>query len=752
MQTHSRTPAGRTRRGVHPLALAALAGVLCGLAPGARAADEEEAPPPIVPAERAPGVPLEATTRAPGMLIGPEPARALERIPGSGTSLTLEQALELTEPLSVQDAVRYVPGVTLRPEVQSGIIANIGVRGLNPDRSEKMLILEDGVPAGLAPYIENAAYYIPPFERMARVELLKGSGQILYGPHTVGGVLNLVTPDIPDEDCCVHGGVRAIYGSHGYMMGYAEAGQTVGRFGYLVQVLGKRGDGWRAESEFDLHDLNVKLGYRLSPRTSVILKGNVYESSSQDTYLGLTQGMYEDDAYQNPVLHDRLEVSWYSGHVSVRHEINARWLWTTDVYAAHAIRNWNRQDFARNAGFAAPPANTVLTVGDTTVDGGAIYLRASYGSRDREFARWGVESRVLGEHCLFGRAADLHVGARFHREKMIDERNNSTSLHAPQLTRNRDVRTVDAVALFAQERVDLTSRLTVSGGLRVEAYEMERRREVSNFLPVNDSGTSDNLEWIPGAGFDYRLGRSHTLYGGVHRGFSPPRLSQAILSDGTDAELDAERSWNYELGVRGTAAWLQYEVTGFFYDFRNQVVPDNESGGSSTENVNAGETRHLGVEALAIVDLSRAIWRRCDPCAPALFLDLGYTYLDTENTTDDGLFEGNELPYAPRHQGFASLRLELPSRFRFAATGHFVGEQFTDQANTRAASADGRRGLIDERFTLDLKASYTLRSSNLTVTAAVLNVLDETYIASRAPEGIFPGRPRHFFLGLEVDF
>ena len=72
--------------------------------------------------------------------------------------------------------------MNVRDEVLSGVVPNIGIRGLNPDRSEKLLILEDGVPAGLAPYSVNAAYYVPPIERMARVELLKGSGQILYGP------------------------------------------------------------------------------------------------------------------------------------------------------------------------------------------------------------------------------------------------------------------------------------------------------------------------------------------------------------------------------------------------------------------------------------------------------------------------------------------------------------------------------------------------------------------------------------------
>ena len=35
-----------------------------------------------------------------------------------------------------------------------GMRLNIGIRGLNPDRSRKVLMLEDGIPIALAPYGE----------------------------------------------------------------------------------------------------------------------------------------------------------------------------------------------------------------------------------------------------------------------------------------------------------------------------------------------------------------------------------------------------------------------------------------------------------------------------------------------------------------------------------------------------------------------------------------------------------------------
>ncbi len=71
-----------------------------------------------------------------------------------------------------------------RDEEGFGLRPNIGIRGLNPTRSSKLLLLEDGIPLAYAPYGDNASYYHPPVNRFERIEVLKGSSQILFGPQT----------------------------------------------------------------------------------------------------------------------------------------------------------------------------------------------------------------------------------------------------------------------------------------------------------------------------------------------------------------------------------------------------------------------------------------------------------------------------------------------------------------------------------------------------------------------------------------
>jgi Fe(3+) dicitrate transport protein len=640
--------------------------------------------------------------------------------------------------------------VHIRDEVAGGVVANIGFRGLNPDRSESILLLEDGVLAGFAPYTVNAAYYVPPSERIAAIEILKGSGQILYGPHTVGPVLNLITHEIPR---CPSGRLIVTGGSHDHYSTYASYGATRGRFGFLVSALATWSDGYRDHNSFEVLDAMLKTRWSFSRRSHLTAKFAAYSSDSQNTYLGLTTGMFAADPYQNPAARDVYETAWYNGQLTWKTEFNRCLALLVNVYAAGGSRDWNRQDFARNNGFAAPPANTQFTVGDPAVDGGAIYMRESFGSRDRDSIYWGIEPRLTGTFHVGGRRNDYEVGVRFHDERYTNERNNRTTFDAPPTTRDRDVNDTHALSFFAQDRVRVNRWLHLIGGVRVEHYESTRRFEVQAGMPVAISGTTTNTEVIPGLGFTAQVGRGTTVFGGVHRGFAPPRVAQAIDATGMDLQLDAEKSWNYEIGVRGDPRpWLHYEAAGFYMDFENQVVPANESGGASTMNTNAGETEHLGFELAGTAEVLQPLTCRRGPCRPKLYLDASYTYVHTENTTPAGTFRGNDVPYAPNHLARVGLRGELPVYgLTAAAVATYTGSQFADQANTIAPSNDGTTGKVEDRWLLDVTLRWKVQRTRMTLFASVNNVLDETYIVSRAPSGIFAGAPRHAFFGFELD-
>ena len=141
-----------------------------------------------------PGVFTEEITVVGTRLAGS--AETLERLPGSVDVLDRRQ-LETSRVMNVNEALHKATGVNVRDEEGLALRPNIGIRGLNPTRSSKTLLLEDGLFVTYAPYGDNATYYHPPVERFEAIEVVKGSGQIAYGPVTVGGVVNYLTPAPP---------------------------------------------------------------------------------------------------------------------------------------------------------------------------------------------------------------------------------------------------------------------------------------------------------------------------------------------------------------------------------------------------------------------------------------------------------------------------------------------------------------------------------------------------------------------------
>src|SRR5688572_20607214 len=171
---------------------------------------------------------------------------SIAEVPGSIERLDA-RTLENSRVFNFSEALRKISGVNVRDEEGFGLRPNIGIRGTNPTRSTKVLLLEDGVPLGFAPYGDNAAYYHPPVERYESIEVMKGSGQIAYGPQTIAGLINYLTPNPPEEPTF---DLKLIGGNHGFFNGGGGFGGTFGKLGVFTNFNHKRGDGARENTHF----------------------------------------------------------------------------------------------------------------------------------------------------------------------------------------------------------------------------------------------------------------------------------------------------------------------------------------------------------------------------------------------------------------------------------------------------------------------------------------------------------------------
>ncbi|MCH8569186.1 MAG: TonB-dependent receptor [Balneolales bacterium] len=688
-------------------------------------------------------------------VIGRQPQR-LERVPGSAAVITEAQIANIA-PVSSHEVFRRIAGVHAVEEEGLGLRANIGIRGLDPSKSRSVLMLEDGIPVALAPYGEPEMYYTPSMDRMAGVEVIKGSGSILFGPQTFGGVVNYVTADPTSEPVStinVHGG------EGGFFTGRFGYGTTVGNTGVQLTYLRRQGNEVGL-LDFGVNDLSSKLKFVLSDRSVVGVKLGFYDETSNSTYVGLTQNMYDSGLFDFTHLSpdDILNVRRYSASVSHDFFINENVTLRTTAYGYTTTRNWSRQDFDN---IPVDGRDYIRTVGNAGQPGGAIFFRDLTGNRNRQFEVFGFEPRLSVNYTLGSVTNELDTGFRFLYERAFEQRINGNVL-SPQsgVLRDDEIRTGYALSGYVQNRFNLTDALSVTPGVRLEYFDYERDIRRLGNEQLNVVNSDEVVKLIPGIGFNYLLTDGVAFYGGAHRGFGPPRVKDAITADGVSEELDAELSWNFEIGSRATIIpGLFVELTAFYMDFSNQIIPVAEAaGGAGTPGAsltNGGATEHLGLETTIDVDiqqLTRSSW--------GLGISTSATFVQAEFSEDRFVqsggnvinVKGNRVPYAPEFLLSTNAYVVAPFGLGLSLTGTYTGEQFGDVLNQREGSLNGRNGLIDSYFVLDGRLTYTLpQFSNATFNVSVKNLFDERYIVSRRPQGIRVGLPRFVTAGVDWSF
>lgn len=700
----------------------------------------------------------------------------LRYLPGSA-SVVRQKEIRERMPISNNEVFSLIPGIHTIEEEGVGLRANIGIRGLDPDKSRNVLMLEDGIPVALGPYGEPEMYFTPAIERMSGVEVLKGNGQVLYGPQTIGGVVNYITADPPAES---EGYVSLKGGQGGYFNGLVNYGNTFGNAGFTTTYLRKQADNI-GPTQFRLDDLSGKFRFQTGIRSVLNIKWGVYNESSNSTYIGLTQAMYDMGGMDNLRIapNDRLEVRRYNISAAHDYHFNENITLKTNIFGYTTTRNWLRQDFTYNANASGL---TGVMYGDENLPEGAIYMRNSTGNRNRQFEVAGAESRLRAKYFVSGLTNQLDAGVRYLYERAFEQRVNGTVAEALSGTlRDDEIRTGHAYSAYAQNKTMLSEKLTLTGGLRMESLDYERKILRANNKDTTIMNNTQLTKLIPGAGINYQAGNALGFYAGIHRGFAPPRIKDAISSTGEDVQLDAEKSWNYEVGARLNGNGLiEAELTVFLMDFSNQVIPVSESsGGAGSGLINGGETQHRGVEFAIGLSISSLFETQSE-----LTLRTNATFVESVFTSDrfvryrtdlNGQHEfinvkGNTTPYAPKLLFNTMLYYQSPFGLGANLSVLHTGNQFTDLLNTTSAldfistdandpdysyaqaTANGRIGEIPAFTVVNASLWYRFGNTGFEANAAVKNLLDERYIVSRRPQGIRVGLPRTFVFGVSYSF
>lgn len=683
--------------------------------------------------------------------------------------------------------LRKVPGVYTREEGGGfGLFPNISLRGVDPGRSQKVTIMEDGVLSAPATYSAPGAYYSPTTGRMQAIEVLKGSSQVKYGPHTTGGVINYLSTPIPDAEEYY---LKSTAGTFGEIRNHLYFGNTIqtkkGRFGFLIENFMRQNDGFRKiDVTPDFRDGTRRTGFKKTepmvkfswePNTRLYqrfeAKFGYTKLRADQGYLGQPESIFRKTPFSRlPASRfDRIDTQNF--RASIRHflEFNKDTNIVTTAYGHHFQRNWQK------AGNCITSAGIKLGLGRCLRDPDGLKVLQGRGAgtfvlrnNNRSYYLFGVESNLHHKARFAGVDHKFELGLRLHSDqirRLQNEENFLQGANGAIMSRtdtiqgaagNRRQRTY-ALAIHADDRIEI-GRFTITPGIRFE----QLWQKFEQFAPQTIKDLSGSLNVLVGGGnINYRVSDATNIFFGAHVGFSPPSPKAHL-----DTGLNEETSTGYETGVRYNRPELGFstELIGFWTNFNNLLIPDSiGASGAPGGSINAGKVRSRGVEfKLGYDPAAVRQWSFRNPWYATLTYTNATILTDTasDELSDDfsifsGAKKGNTVPNIPVVQFAVGTGLQF-ERFSINLDGQYTGQVFGSGSNVTtetdpAGNPNAKFGTLDRVFLLDLSMAYQLRE-NVRIFTNFRNITDRKYLAARLPEGPRSGAPFQAFGGMEISF
>ncbi|MET3999234.1 TonB-dependent siderophore receptor [Marinobacterium sp. MBR-109] len=647
--------------------------------------------------------------------LGNATSEEIKVYPGSRDLIT-EAELHERGALNLEDALRSTPGLQILDETGTGILPNIGVRGMNPLRSERVQFLVDGYPIAIGPYTNVGVSLFPvTFPSIQSIDVVRGGAAVHYGPNNLGGVINLHTRPIPHELSQTIREQVAISEETGHLLNdfyYRVGGAVNEQLALQLQVNLQNGEGARDNADTDVG--NIILDARYTPNLE-------HEVAAQLQYYDVDAGLpgalspaaYQDDLTQSQRPHDGYNADMLRGTLT--------WTFTPNDDVEFQWRNF-AHDADRTFYFGQR-----LGTGDHWAD--PSLPSTHLADSPRLFTVYGTEPRLT----LRQNNHTFTLGARYiHEEVEFDVNRLEFATDNYANVRDWNFET-DAWAAYASDTISLMNgRLDVTPGIRYENVTTNYNDGISGTVDENNVS-----EWLPGLTVGFQATKDLFVYTNAQRSLVPVQTAQVTKP----GEVGNELAWNYELGARLQATTnLSAGATLFRIEHENLIQYDKPSD----TYINLGEARSQGIEL-------SSDWQASDQ----LKLALSYTYLETEQLS--GANVGNEFPNAPHHHWGAEAVYQH-NQWQGSLTGTYVSSSYSDAANTEAETANGSAGklpsytLVNARIARDFNLGS---NKQLQLALSANNLLDEDYYfrgADVSPVGRLPGPGRAFILSAQLDF
>jgi iron complex outermembrane receptor protein len=679
-----------------------------------------------------PATQLAAHTLAPVTVTGTRERALLSETPAS-IGVIAPEDIRFTAPAHPQQLLGQVPGVAVA--VTNGEGHTTAIR--QPFTTSPLyLFLEDGIPTRATGFFNHNALYELNLPQAGGIEVVRGPGTALYGSDAIGGTINVLSraPLLAGREFALSGEA----GSFGWGRVLAEA--SAGGVRAALNVT--HTDGWRDATAYDRGSVNLR--WDAGPWKTILGATKIDQQTGANA--PLVEADYRGDPTKNNFAIAFRKVDALRLSTQFEQAVGAQSLLSLTPYLRH-----NRMELNGSFNLSFDPRIETSTV---TSVGVLAKWRHDWAGRWRPRLIVGVDiERSPGSR----REDGLDVVATGQgADRSFDSYSVAGRIY------DYDV-TYRSLSAYAHGEASPLPALRLTAGLRVDRIDYAMRNGVGAATTTvgprvygqQPRAEADFERASPKLGATWQLGPRASVYASLNDGFRVPSEGQLFRAGAAANAADAQaraalalqlkpiKARQLEVGLRADGAGWNVDAAAYRLDKRDDLVSQRDLASNVSTNVNAGRTRHQGVEVGVGRALGRAlggVWR-----LDAAWSYAKHTYVDWVTANAD--FSGNEIESAPRTVG--NLRLQWTPRDGSAVQLEWLhlGSYWLEAGN---APEFGKYAGHD---VLNLRLRHAI-NERVAAFVRILNLADKRHadsagVSSNTPV-YSPALPRNAVLGLEA--
>ena len=627
--------------------------------------------------------------------------------PASVTSISSAQILERNN-ASVQDAVTRSPGITFIGTPGNGGTA-LSARGFTGHSSTMQLY------DGTRLYVGAGTVTFPVDTwSVERIDILRGPASVLYGEGATGAVVNVV-PKKPFEGE-IRNHFRLGYGSDDRrQMALDSGGSLNDTLSYRLNLNKLASNGWVDRGDSQSLALSGSLRWQPNDDLSFTLSHD-YADQDPQQYFGtpLADGHLRESLRDHNYNVDNAEVHYndQSTRLVTDWQINDNLSASNQLYFLKVQRRW------RNAeSYTWQPGDQILR---------------SIGDR---------QTSTL-QHSLFGLDSQTVLGADYNSIRFVRKHDfgNTLSDTVPlsgsgggeyisnDPFRSREANQARQFSLFAENRTQLTERLSLITGVRRDQVHLNRKDLLAD-TRSDRSLSGDNWR----AGLVFALTEDLSVYG--QYATSTEGVSNLLTLNAAQQQWDLSTAKQTEVGIKqmlpeGRGEW----TLAAYHIVKKKLLSTDPLNPTLQQQV--GQQSSDGLEATLELRLpydlqlsANAAWVRA-------------RYDEFASAGND--YSGNRPINVPRRTANLWLSKDFGERFSAGAGARYVDSRYADNANT--VKVPGYT-VVDTNFDWHVQADLTL--------GLQLNNLFDRLYATSTDNNVrqwYLGEPRSFFVTADYSF